>query len=459
MDYPINTRIAELAAKSASTIGRALAAGDVSAVDLTSYLLDQIEISETKSVFIKVTKKRALAEASAAVKRLKSGQPLSALDGVPLVWKDLFDFAGETTTAASKTYQKADVRRRDAETVANVAASGMIMLGKVNLSEFAFSGLGLNPHFGTPPNPFSKDIKRAPGGSSSGTAVAVAMGFAPCGIGTDTGGSIRIPAAFNALVGFKPSEGRISKEGVFPLSRTLDTVGPIARSVEDCIQLDAALSGKVMSAVRRRSISGVHVFVPEAVVLEDLDAAVEANFMQSVTALEKAGARISRGPDKLFRKVADLIAMHGSITSADAYAEHQAIVESPGAKEVDPRVLDRILAGRSVLAVDLIILQRERERLQEELKTYLNGGLIAMPTTAMTAPALAKLEIDTKHFHQVNQKVLRNTSIGNYLNMPGLALPNGFDPSGLPTSILFSGSPGSDDALLGYGLELERIVR
>ncbi|WP_136660533.1 amidase [Nitratireductor sp. XY-223] len=448
----------ELSSRSASAVGRALAAGEASPVDLTRHLLAKAEADKSGNVFILITHERALAEARASEKRLSAGQPLSPLDGVPIAWKDLVDLAGHRTTAASNIFRGSDPAHMDAPVAANATSAGMVTLGKVNLTEFAYSGLGLNPHYGTPHNPHSNGTPRVPGGSSSGSAVAVAAGYVPCSIGTDTGGSIRIPAAFNGIVGFKPSERRISKKGVFPLSRTLDTVGPLARSVEDCVLLDAVLLGAVTTGVRRRSVSGLRICVPEAVILDDLDPDVEANFRESIGRLEAAGARIVRGPSEIFARAAELALEHGTITAADAYAEHRHLVDGNSVSRIDARVVSRIMGGKAMSAADVITLSRARESLAEELAEFVDGGLVAMPTTAMTAPEIEPLEADDELFHKTNLKVLRNTSIGNFLNMPGLALPNGTDKALMPTSLLLCAVGGADERLLSHGLEVERLL-
>lgn len=452
------TDLAALSRRSASEIGRALAAGEASPLSLTEHLLEQIEAAGDNKVFLQVTRERALSEARASEARLAAGRPLSALDGVPIAWKDLFDMAGEVTTAASDIYRNAAPATSDAPCVANVTAAGLVALGKVNLTEFAYSGLGLNPHFGTPANPHSPSLPRAPGGSSSGSGVAVAAGLAPCAIGTDTGGSVRIPASFNGLVGYKSSEGWIDGEGVFALSRTLDSVGPLARSVEDCVKLDAALRGLNRSPVRRRSVTGLSLFVPETIVLDDLDQAVAENFEASLKQLEAAGARIARGPLDIFATTAELMAEFGSLVAADAYVEHRALVDSDQVDRIDRRVVARIMGGKSMSAADVISLQRARAELIAELTARLGDSLIAMPTTAITAPEIAPLEADDEVFHRVNLKVLRNTMMGNFLNLPGLALPNGTDSDAMPTSLLISATAGDDERLLGYGLDLEDVL-
>lgn len=443
-----------VAERSAASIGRALQAREISPVALTEYLLERIA-RQASPVFLAVTGERAMQEARMAEQRILANRPLSPLDGVPVAWKDLFDMKGVTTTAGSDVYRDASPAEKDAPVVANLAAAGMVSLGKVNLTEFAYSGLGLNPHHGTPVNPFGKDEARAPGGSSSGSGVAVAAGLAPCAIGTDTGGSVRIPSAFNGLTGLKTSEGRISAEGVFPLSRTLDTVGPLARSVEDCILLDAALRGAAAPSVIRRPLSELSVYVPETVVLDDVEPDVMKNFEASLADLEARGATVRSGPMPVFAKAAELATTYGSIAAADAYVEHRDLVDGPEVARVDSRVVDRILGGKKMTAYELLVLQRARAALIAELRADFDGVMFAMPTVPHVAPAIAPLEADKELFHRVNLKTLRNTMMGNFLNLPGLAMPNGFDGGGMPTSFLLSGLAGQDDLVLGYGTSVQ----
>ncbi|MBN9673854.1 amidase [Labrenzia aggregata] len=450
--------IDDLAQKPAAEIARVLADRRADPVGLTEHYLEKIG-RQTSPIFLTVTADRARREAEAAARRLKAGRPASALDGVPMAWKDLVDFRGETTTAASNIYRNALAAESDAPILANAARAGMIALGKVNLSEFAYSGLGLNPHFGTPLNPNDTVTPRAPGGSSSGSGVAVAAGLAPCAIGTDTGGSVRIPAAFNGVVGYKSSEGRIPARGVFALSRTLDTVGPLARTVEDCILLDMVLRGAVTSGVTRRPVETLRIFVPETVVLDDLDPAVSENFEKSLALLEQAGAVVTRGPLPQFAEAARLAAELGSITAAEAYVEHRDLVDGPGAANIDRRVLARIQGGKAMSAADLIVLHRARLEGMAAISGLLDGALLAMPTAPHVAPAIAPLEADDALFHRINLKTLRNTVIGNFFNLPGVALPNGTDGGGLPTSFLLCTVGNDDERLLGAALDVERVLR
>ncbi|MEM6657131.1 MAG: amidase [Pseudomonadota bacterium] len=443
---------------SAVAIGRAMADGLLDPVAFTECLLDRIG-AQTSPVFLKVTSQRALAEAKAARARLRQGCPRSSLDGVPMAWKDLVDMAGEVTTAASDLLRDAPAARDDAPIVAQAAAAGMVSLGKLNLTEFAYSGIGLNPHYGTPANPCATDNPRAPGGSSSGSGVAVASGLAPIAIGTDTGGSVRVPAAFNGVTGYKTSEGRILSKGVFALSPTLDTVGPLARTVEDCVLTDQILRGVTHTAVVHPVASDVSLFVPESVVLDDLEPEVAANFDRSLKRLAALGVQIGQGPVQEFEEAAQLASEIGTITAAEAYAEHASRVDGPECARIDRRVVARIEIGKAMSAADLLHLQRARASAMQSLRDRLDGAFLVMPTTPHVAPEIAGLEADDAVFHTANLRTLRNTAIGNFLNLPGVAMPNGTGAAGMPTSFLISACGGADDHLLGAALALEPAIR
>ena len=288
--------IENLEKQSAAEIGRLIRLGRLDPVEAAEFFLGRIERDRDNPSFILVTRERALKEAEASRTRHREGRAAGPLDGVPIAWKDLVDMAGERTTAGSALYADSAPKERDAPIVANLAAAGMVALGKTNLSEFAFSALGLNPHFGTPRNPRDPATPRVAGGSSSGAAVAVAGGLSPCAIGSDTGGSIRAPASFCGIVGFKTSEGRIDKHGVFPLSRTLDTIGPMAHTVEDCVLIDMALRGQSSTPVRPINLGGVEFVVPDKSGIDDVQPEVAANLETTMKRLAAAGAKVKSRP-------------------------------------------------------------------------------------------------------------------------------------------------------------------
>ena len=330
-------------------------------------------------------------------------------------------------------------------------------LGKTNLSEFAFSALGLNPHFGTPRNPRDPARPRIAGGSSSGAAVAVAGGLAPCAIGSDTGGSIRAPASFCGIVGFKTSEGRIDKHGVFPLSRTLDTIGPMAHTVEDCVLIDMALRGQSSTPVRPIDLRGVEFVVPEKSGIDDAETAVAANLEAVMKRLTAAGAKVKSKPIRSIGAMRALSAQFGSMVAIEAYAEHRAVFESADAKRMDRRVVARAMGGR-VSERDATNLQRGREELIAALVDELRGALLVLPSTPMTAPAIGPLERDDELFRVTNLRAIHYTFLGNLFRMCGLALPSGTDAAGLPTGVQFLAASGEDERLLSIGLSVESTL-
>ena len=453
------TDIEDIANRTAAGIALAYRSGEAGPVEVTECALDRIAKAEGENIFITVTADRARDEARKAQARYASGAPLSPLDGVPVAWKDIFDLAGAPTTAGSKLFSGGPAKTVDLACVANVAAVGMVAVGKLNLSELAYSGLGLNPHFGTPLNPNDRTTPRSPGGSSSGCGAAVAGGLVPCAVGSDTGGSVRIPAAFNGVVGYKTSTGRIDATGLVPLARTYDTVGPLARSVEDCILLDMALRGAVTTNVRRGDLESLTVLAPQNVVLNDADDAVVDNFERSLEALARAGVSVRRERVETFDEILDMNVRYGTLTAAEAYNEYRDIVDSEKFDAIDRRVTKRIMDGKRMSANDVLSIQRGRMRLIPKFLGQLGGALLVMPTTPITAPEVAPLEADDEVFHKVNLRALRNTMLGNILDLCGVALPNGRDPKNMPTSILVSAGHGDDDRLLGYALEVERVVR
>ena len=348
-------------------------------------------------------------------------------------------------------------KENDAPIVANLAAAGMAALGKTNLSEFAFSALGLNPHFGTPRNPRDPSTPRVAGGSSSGAAVAVAGGLAPCAIGSDTGGSIRAPASFCGIVGFKTSEGRIDKQGVFPLSRTLDTIGPMAHTVEDCVLIDMALRGQSSTSVRPLDLGGVEFVLPDKTGIDDMQPEVAANLETTMKRLAAAGAKVTSRPIPQIGAMRALTAQYGSFVAIEAYAEHRAIFDSADAKRMDRRVVKRAMLGR-VPERDVINLQRGREELIAALTDALKGAVLVLPGTPMTAPAIDALEDDDEVFRAVNVRAIHYTFLGNLFRMCGLALPSGTDAAGLPTGVQFLAPSGEDERLLSIGLSLESAL-
>jgi aspartyl-tRNA(Asn)/glutamyl-tRNA(Gln) amidotransferase subunit A len=443
----------------AAELGADLRAGRRDAVDVVEETLTAIAAFPDQAIFTQVTAERAREEARAARARLTAGLPLSPLDGVPVAWKDLFDVEGRVTTAGSKALARNPPAREDAALIKAAGRAGLVLIGLVNMSEFAFSGIGLNPHFGSPRNPHDPRIARAPGGSSSGSGVVVAAGLTTLAIGTDTGGSIRVPASFNGIVGYKTSTGHFPMDGVFPLSRTLDTLGPLAGTVEDCVLADAALRGVVAPEARRGAVENLRLFVPETVVFEGCQPAVVANFEAAIERLAAAGATIERRPLPQLRAVQDLTARRGSLVNVEALHVHRERVSGPDAEIMDRRVVKRIRQAEAMAAVDLVDVLHTRQRLIAEARAAIGGAIAAFPTTPNVAMPIGPLEADDELFARENLKTLRNTALGNFLDWCGVAIPSGVDGEGMPTSLQFLAPHGRDAAVLSAALTAETLIR
>jgi aspartyl-tRNA(Asn)/glutamyl-tRNA(Gln) amidotransferase subunit A len=401
-----------------------------------------------------VTEERALREAAESAARLRAGAPRGPLDGVPVAWKDLLDVAGTPTTAGSALRRDAGAATADAPVVARLAAAGMVCVGKTNLSELAYSGLGLNPHFGTPPNPHGDG--RAPGGSSSGSAVAVAAGVVPCAIGTDTAGSIRVPAAFCGIAGFKPSAERVDRTGLLPLAPSLDSIGPLAHSVADLIAVDAALRGGEVAADRDEPL---RLVVPAGDLADDVDPLVAAAFDAALDALADAGAVVERRRLAALEDARALLAEHGGLVAHEAWRVHAALLDGPDAARLDRRVLRRLREGRALPPAGYEALLRERPRVQAALAAELGRAFAVLPTAPHVAPEIAPLERDDDVFMAVNTRTLRATLATSFLDMPGVSLPIGPAEDGLPAGLLLTGPSGADDRVLAAALAAEAGLR
>lgn len=410
-------------------------------------------------VFIALCEERALRQAEASAARRLRGQPLSPFDGIPYAVKDLVDIAGMPTSAGSTLLAAGPLAARDAPVIAALSSLGMIPIGKTNLSEFAYSGLGLNPNFGTPVADVAVDEPRAPGGSSSGSAIAVQRGIVSVALGTDTAGSVRIPAAFNGLVGYRASCNRYPMQGVRALAQTLDTLGPIANSVADCIAFDGALRGTLASLPVPLRLAGIQ-FVVEETVLRDplLQPAVRDNLLACMERLRAAGAVVEVRALESVARTRQLIAEHGWLGAVEAWQNYREAVEGPHAMQIDPRVRQRLLASRAVGEREAL-LRQGRDQLMAGLEFELGNSVLVMPTVWHVAPPLAALEQDDAHFALTNLQTLNLTMIGSLLDMPGIAMPSGVDAQGLPTSMLFSLTQGQDDSLLAICLAVEQACR
>ena len=447
--------------RSVAQLSALLQSGALDPVALAEETLAAIEAHPDRAIFTFVLKERALAEAEASRRRLREGRSLGALDGVPIAWKDLFAMAGLPTTAGSRILKDDTPATHDAAVVRALSAAGMVSVGRVNMSEFAFSGLGVNPHHGTPRNAAAPAGEhRIPGGSSSGSAVAVAAGLVPVSIGTDTGGSVRIPAAFNGIVGYKATRGRYSMEGVFPLARSLDSLGPLCHTVQDAVLVDAAMRGlPAAEPLDRPDIAGLSLVVPETVFFDGAEPEVVAAFEAALERLARAGARIRREAFPEFTAIFDLMARHGALVTAEAYVLHRERITGPAAAGMDPRVVKRTLLGGKIALSDYLETLDARARLTEAFEARLGpDALLVSPTLPHVAPLTQPLIDDEALFFEVNGKTLRNTLIGNFLDGCGVSLPCGTGAAGMPVGLLLSGPRGSDVRVLAAAAALEGLV-
>ncbi len=436
-------------AASACDLGRSIGRGEVDPVGLAENFLRAIDSDPDGSrIYARTTPDRAMSEARAASSRASSGHRLGLLDGVPISWKDLFDTAGCATESGSRLLRNR-IPADDARVLKNATAAGLVCLGKTHQSELAFSGLGYNPVTETPPSKYGPGA--APGGSSSGAAASVAFGLAAAAVGSDTGGSVRVPAAWNDLVGLKTTYGRLSVEGVVPLGRSFDTVGPLTRTVEDAAHLLAALEGASPPDLADVTISGARFLVPEGVVFDDIEDAPGAAFEHSVRKLEDAGAHVEHGPVSEFDESLPFAAC---LLTTEAYAEWMSAIEAePDLMYAEIR--DRFRAGRQFSGTDYV---GKRHRLHEFRDSYLAKTMahdaVLVPTSPILPPDLVRLNADSDYYVRANLLALRNTRIVNLLGLAALTLPAGRPSCGL----MLVGHPMTEEKLLRLGTAVEKIL-
>ncbi len=445
--------------KTLMTLAAELAARKTSSQALVEDALMRIAIpsGEGERVFMRTHRESALAEAKASDGLRAHGIVPSPLAGIPVSVKDLFDVAGDITRAGSKVLADAAPAAADATVIRRLRQAGAIIVGRTNMVEFAFSGLGLNPHYGTPKNPWDRATGRIPGGSSSGAAVSVSDGMAAMGLGTDTGGSVRIPAALCGLTGFKPTAKRIPKDGTFPLSTTLDSVGPIGLSVACCALVDSILAGDVAQVPQALPLKGLRLGVVQDYVLEHLDGAVADAFGKALVRLSRAGARVT---DVRFEALQRLpqINQKGGLVVAEAHALHRERIARSRA-DYDPRVASRILRGAEMCAADYVdVLGQRAALIAESARLAAPYDALLMPTVIMLAPAIAPLEADEQLYGKTNMAMLRNPSVVNFLDGCALSMPC-HEPGQGPVGLMVVGQSGEDRRLLAVGLALEPALR
>jgi len=434
----------------AADLGRGIAQGQIDPVTLCQTYLDAIDAHPLRDrIYARVTHDRALAEAHAAAARAASGHRLSPLDGVPISWKDLFDTAGVATEAGSKLLA-GRTPDRDAVVLRNATAAGLVCLGKTHMSEIAFSGLGHNPSTATPP--CVNDKGAVSGGSSSGAAASIAFGLAAAGIGSDTGGSVRIPAAWNDLVGLKTTAGRLTLEGVVPLAKKFDTIGPLCRSVEDAGLLLAALEGKPAADLRHATLEGLRFGILTTAAHDDLRDAPKAGFETAVSKLRDAGVTIE---NIAVPAVAEALPLSGCLFTAEAYGMWRDVIEAnPDAMYHE--ILERFRLGKGFSGPDYVAAWDKLEQLRTAyLRDTAGFDAIILPTAPILPPNLARLESDHDYYVSENLLALRNTRIGNLMGLCGLTLPTDTPSCGF----MMLSPPYHEEALLRMGVAVEEALQ
>lgn len=377
------------------------------------------------------------------------------LSGIPVSIKDLFDVAGQTTTAGSTVLVSAAPAKADCPAVARLRAAGAVLVGRSNMVEFAFSGVGINPHYGTPVNPADRSTDRIPGGSSSGAAVSVATGAALVGLGSDTGGSLRIPAALCGIVGFKSTARLVPTAGAVPLSTSLDTVGALTRSVRDAVSVHEVLTARPVR-LAGKPLSACRLAVAQTQMLDGLDPTVAQAFERSLQVLRQAGAQIE---EIALAEINDLAAINasGGLSAAESYAWHRTLMTRHQA-EYDPRVAQRILRGAQMSAADYIDLLAARQQWIGRMEARLNGfDAVLSPTVAIVAPPIANVLTDDAEFFRINGLLLRNTAVVNMLDGCAISLPC-HTPEQLPVGLMVWHAALHDDAVLDLALQIESTL-
>ena len=436
-----------------------IAAGRSGAVAALDSALAEAAISANRHTFVRRFEANARATALAVDLQRAAGAPLPPLAGLAVSVKDLFDVAGFPTTAASRSRHDATAAATDCPAVARLRAAGAALVGHTNMTEFAFSGVGINPHHGTPPNPATAALDaepRVPGGSTSGGAVSVATGAAWAALGSDTGGSIRIPAALQGLVGFKGTAQRVPTEGVIPLSTTLDTACAITRSVRDAVLLHEVLSARRV-VLDMRPLAAWRLALPRAVMLDAMEPAVAAAFERSVAALRAAGAQIAEIDLPLLAEAASL-QRGGGLSAAESWAWHRQRLATREA-QYDPRVALRIRRGEAIGAADYIDLLNERRAWIARMQSALAGiDALLSPTLPIVAPRIQPLIDDDDAFFATNALLLRNPSLVNLLDGCALSLPCHRDGE-WPVGLMVWGPQEADERVLGASLAIEHALR
>ncbi|MCH9672845.1 MAG: amidase [Gammaproteobacteria bacterium] len=437
-------------------LSESLARRELTSVQITTALLERIDaLDPTLHAFVHVTRERALAEAQAADLALAGGRTCGPLHGVPYAVKDLYD-VHDLPTAAGCSLLNQSRAERDCHAVRSLSRAGMVLLGKTHTVQFAFGGVGINHDTGTPHNPWQQ-VPHAPGGSSSGTGVAVASGMAPMALGSDTGGSVRIPASLCGISGLKTTVGRISRAGVYPLSWTLDTVGPLARTIDDCALVYEALQGAdpdgddttsgqlphdLMSTLGD-GVRGLRLAIPETLFWEDVEADVVEKVREAIEVLRSLGANVFEVPFDLINDLrgAERERLRAMTIAAEAYTINRQLAENHLDK-LDPAVAQRLMTGNQISGPDYAATVRSWQDMRKQaLHEMRDIDALLVPSTMATAKPIGDIDVDLDSYGVWNAKYLRNTSIGNILNLCGVSVPCGFDHAGSPVGLMVYAKP------------------
>ena len=439
-----------------------LAAARTTSRRLTEQALARIAdpAGEGSRAFIKLYSESALADADASDRLRKAGVRRSPVDGLPVSLKDLYDVAGEVTRAGSRIFEKNSPAKNDAIAVARLRAAGAVFVGRTNMVEFAFGTTGINPHYGTPKNPWDRKTGRIPGGSSSGAGVAQADGMCVMALGSDTRGSIRVPAAFCGVTGFKPTTRRVPRDGAFPLSYTLDSVGPLANSVACCAVYDSILAGEAVEALPELPAKGLRLLVPKTEVREGLDREVSEAFETAVERLKRTGAVITEKPVPAFDRQAEYF-KGGGYAGAEAYAIHRKNAERLA--EYDPRVAKRVMLGKDLSAADYVdfgLLRGEFQREVDALMAPFDAFLL--PTIPCIAPPIAEVNASDEAYFRWNMRILRIVGLVNFLDGCAVSLPchaRAHSPTEAPVGLMVCGPAMSDRRILAVAAAVEQVLR
>jgi aspartyl-tRNA(Asn)/glutamyl-tRNA(Gln) amidotransferase subunit A len=434
-----------------------LAAGRTTSRELVEQALARIadRNGEGCRAFLQVNADGARVQADFSDRMRKAGVRRSPVDGLPVSLKDIFDVAGEVTRAGSRILEKNPPAKADAPAVARLRAAGAVFIGRTNMVEFAFGAVGLNPHYGTPRNPYDRKTGRVPGGSSSGAAVAQADGMCAMALGSDTRGSIRIPAAACGITGFKPTARRVPREGAFPLSFTLDSIGPLANSIACCAAYDAVLAGEPEQGLPELGIKGIRLLLPQSSALAELDKEVETAFDRALARLSRAGAMIERKPAPAFDRQSEYF-KGGGYAGAEAFYIHRPYIDRIA--EYDPRVGKRLALGKDMSAADYIAIDQLRAAFIREVGALAAPfDAIVMPALACVAPTIAQTEASDDEYIRWNLRLLRNPGLVNFLDGCAATLPC-HEKGAAPVGFMVCGTSGADRRILAVSAAIERAL-